>query len=299
MYAQNGFLTYFSFTGGTQPTGTLFNVDVKDDGWPLELAYGGGAYDGLLPIAYEGCTAGGVGDPVFKGFHRQRFLVHGQPQRVYNVLSLPTLQLNVRFIPLITGQAMNNSAQSSVRSRQSKLLAALGDNGRADGAGAGNRLPETTTWSHDGLYMGEAGVQLAGHRLLVRSGAYMDGFSAVQLDGAEVVVSAESVTLPDGSSILRSSSSVVSIVCSGSASFTLVNSDHFLNIHHAQLHTAPADTDHVDGLLGQTANEQWTVKNTAAFKRHMESDFLLPQSEDELWSTSFEHNRYTQPTSTQ
>ena len=48
-----------------------------------------------------------MGDPSFTGFYGQRFGVHGLPGRVYNLLSLPSLQLNTRFVPLRKGQAMN------------------------------------------------------------------------------------------------------------------------------------------------------------------------------------------------
>ena len=246
----------------------------------------------LLPVQYLGCTASGVGDPEFTGFNGEKFIVKGLVDRVYNVLSLPTLQLNTRFIPLTAGQAMNNTQQQSVRHRQSKLMAALKRGGA--GAGAGNRLPSTTSWSHDGLYMGETGVQLAGHKLLIKPGAYESGFEAVELDGQELAVSSEPVQLLDGSSITRSSSSVVDIA-SKDVLFTLVNSDHFVNIHSAVL--APSsDVEHVDGLLGHTASPNFHVERTKEFKQHVEEDFLLPEGED-VWSTSFDHNQYIAPAS--
>jgi hypothetical protein len=244
----------------------------------------------LLPIAYLGCTASGIGDPVFTGFNGEKFLVKGVPDRVYNVLSLPSLQLNTRFIPLTAGQAMNSSEQQSVRQRQSKLIAAL----KKGGAGAGNRLPTTTSWTHDGLYMGETGVQLAGHKLLIKPGAYVSGFEAMELDGQELAVSSEPVQLLDGSTILRSSSSIVEIT-SKDVLFTLVNSDHFLNIHSAVL-VPSSDVEHVDGLLGQTASPTFRVEHTADFKQHLENDFMLPEGDD-VWSTSFEHNQYVTPAS--
>ena len=128
--------------------------------------------------------------------------------------------------------------------RQSKLIAAI------KGADAANRLPSTTPWSHEGQYMGETGVQIAGHRLLVVPGPFTAGFQSVQLDGAEVAVSSsEAVILLDGSTVTRSSMSGVQI-STAEASFQLVNSDHFLNIHCAALHVLPAELDHVRWAAG-------------------------------------------------
>ena len=285
---------YLANSDASQSAVTITGYDVIGlDGFPqfLDGAISTG-HSTLLPVAFEGCVSSSfVGDPVLTGFNGQRFMVKGLPGRVYNVLTLPALQLNTRFIPLTAKQAMNSTAQSSVRARQSKLLAALGDNGRADGAGVSNRLPSTASWSHDGLYMGETAVQLAGHRLLVKPGAYVDGFHTMQLDGVEVAVSAEPVALPGGSSIHRTSSSVLE-VATAEVSFTLVNSDHFLNIHSALLHILQSEVEHVDGLLGQTADKSFVVVNTAAFKRHVEKDFLLPAADDDLWSAAFERNRF-------
>ena len=230
-----------------------------------------------------------TGDPVFVGFHGQRFVVKGLAGRAYNVLSLPTLQLNTRFVALSTGSALNASAQSLARTRQSRLISLLTGQ-KAGSAGTVDTLPSTTSWSHDGLYIGETGVQVDGHRLLVQPGAYVDGFEAVELDGVAVQVSSEAVQLSAGSHIRRYSSSVLHIT-TPDVSFTLVNSDHFLNIHSAELTTPRHTAQHIHGLLGQTADEHWTVEHTAAFKQHLEADFVLPEPHT-VWSTSFPHNRY-------
>ena len=245
-----------------------------------------------------------MGDPVFVGFHKQRFNVKGQVNRVYNILSLPSLQLNTRFVKV--GRAMNATQQLSVRQRQGKLLNALRGGtgaGTASASVAGSMdasatvaiqsLPRTTAWSHAGLYMGEAGVQLSGQRLLVQAGAYVSGFATVQLDGKELPVSSDATLLMDGSSIWRPTSSVVKIRTT-EVQFELRNSDHFLNLHSAQLaEQAVAQLDHIDGLLGQTADQDWkTQSKSKAFVQHLEQDFMLSQGADELWSTVFEHNRY-------
>jgi len=145
--------------------------------------------------------------------------------------------------------------------------------------------------------MGETGVQIAGHRLLVKPGAYEAGFELVELDGTELPVSSEAVVLLDGSSVLRSTSSVVEVV-TVATSFSLVNSDHFLNIQSARVNVTAAGIDHVDGILGQTLSTSFKVEKTDEFTQHVENDFLIPAGEDELWSTEFEHNRYVLTAST-
>jgi len=260
------------------------------NGFPAELPTDALFAQGnfIYPTTLLGCSGSMVGDPVFTGFNGEKFLVKGEAERIYNVLSLPSLQLNTRFIPLTAGQAMNVTMQRSVRQRQYKLLSAL--KGKR-GARAANRLPSTTSWSHDGMYVGETGVQLSGHRLHVVPGAYETGFASVVLDGAELPVSSEAVVLLDGSSIVRSSSSVVE-VNGVEAMFTLVNSDHFLNIESAVL--LAKDLKHVDGLLGQTVDEAFHVERTKEFTQHVEKDFLLPEGAD-VWSTEFDHNQYVLP----
>lgn len=182
---------------------------------------------------------------------------------------------------------MNATEQRLVRQRQSKLLLALRGAKHADAAAANaiSPLPATTTWSHAGLYMGETGVQVSGHRLLVRPGAYVSGFHTVELDGVELPVSSAAVGLEDGSTILRSTSSAVR-VDSAEASFELINSDHLINIHSATLHVTGGSVDHVDGLLGQTASSSFKVQRTASFEQHVENGFLLPSGAD-VWSTAF------------
>ena len=275
------YLSYDASQNGYADTPAYINAT---NGFPDPLEVSSSYQQQSLPVAYQTCRSQVVGDPVFTGFYGQRFNVHGLPQRVYNVLSLPSLQLNTRFVPLSKSQAMNQTQQASVRQRQAKLIAAL----QADAA---TSLPSTVAWSHKGLYMGETGVQLAGHRLLVQPGAYATGFASVQLDGAELPVSASPVELLDGSTLRRPSSSVLEVV-SAAARFTLVNSDHFCNLQAAQLTAPSSEEAHVDGLLGQTADAHFRSEDTPAFQRHIEEDFLLPEGDDDLWSTHFAHNRY-------
>lgn len=267
--------------------------------WDNAISDNYGSVQVTVTVTPATCNPGGVnGDPVFIGFGGQKFLVDGQPQRVYNLLSLPALQLNTRFIPLAKGQAMNVTEQRSVYKRQSKLIAALRKAATADSDV--QPLPATTTWSHAGLYMGETAVQINGRRLLVKPGAYLTGFESAELDGVELAVSSEAVVLAGGSTVFRSSPSVVEVRTSD-VSFSIVNSDHFLNIHSAVLTMTAAtrDCEHVDGLLGQTAHTGFQVEQTADFKQHIETDFLVAEGEDDLWSTDLPHNLYVPAASAQ
>ena len=130
-------------------------------------------------------------------------------------------------------------------------------------------------------------------RLLLQSGAYEAGLSAVHVNGVAVPVSAATVELLDGSSIRRPTSSVLEVQ-TAEVRFQLRNSDHFLNMHSAELSTAVLEQlGHIDGLLGQTADAQWKADSKSAiFVQHVEHDFELPAGEGELWSTAFAHNRY-------
>ena len=105
------------------------------------------------------------------GFHAQRSAVQGQAGRCYNILSLPSLQLHTRFVAV--QHAMSASEQLSVRQRQGRLISAL--RGTQAATGPSLSLPLTTAWSHAGLYMGEAGIQVSGQRLLVQAGASEQG----------------------------------------------------------------------------------------------------------------------------
>ena len=242
-------------------------------------------------------SSGVQGDPVFVGFLGQRFNVHGLPHRTYNILSLPQLQLNTRFVPV--QHAMNVTQQLSVRQRLGKLVSVLrGVAHDATYAGSDDVLPVqplplTTAWSHSGLYMGEAAVQLSGRRLLVCSGAYETGFSLVALDEVQLSVSSDWVLLADGSSIRHNTSSLVE-VHTAEVQFQLRNSDHFLNIHNAQLDPAAAQhLEYVDGLLGQTADEKWKADaKSKAWVAHVEEDYVLPEGDEDLWSTDFAYNKY-------
>ena len=248
-----------------------------------------GAHSSSSSSSSSSAMSGNMGgDPVISGFNGERFIVHGLPGRVYNILSLPALQLNSRFIELRKGDAMNGTQQYGVRMRQAKLLSAL------KGAGAGNPLPKTISWSHNGLYMGEMGVLLDGHRLLVQPGAYASGFAVVELDGAALAVSDKPTQLSNGASVHLSSASVLSIA-TRCVSFSVVNSDHFVNLHAAQLAESVAQGEHVDGLLGQTAHADFHVSKSKEWRQHIESDWMLPKSDDELWSSAFEHSRYVAP----
>ena len=216
-------------------------------------------------------------------------MVKGQPERVYSVLSLPSLQLNTRFISLVAGQAMNATQQARMRTRHARLVTLL-----QAATGKGQPLPPTVAWSHDGLYMGETGVLLAGHKLLFRPGPYVAGFETVQLDGAELSIAYRAMKLlEDGTVTIRRSSEGVVEVTTPEVQFMLVNSDHFINLHSATLNPQTADPLHIDGLLGQTARRDFEVLQTAEFKgAYRERLPAARAGEGDIWSIDCKHNQY-------
>ena len=242
-----------------------------------------------------------VGDPVFSGFHGQFFRVTGLPSRVFNLLSLESLQVNSRFVPLTDGQSISAAEMKTIRSLMEITGAATAV------ASATFVPPPTTAYNHPGTYLGSAGIKLAGHRLYVESGEYRLGFANVSLDGKELPVSDSVQVLADGSQLHRPSPFKLSITTE-QLSFTLVNADHFLNIESAALlqsitairhtkhrhasSTATAEDDHcaIAGLLGQTADPEWTVQKTDEFKQHLELDHLL--TSDDLFGDDFPTNLF-------
>ena len=242
-----------------------------------------------------------VGDPVFSGFHGQFFRVTGLPSRVFNLLSLESLQVNSRFVPLTDGQSISAAEMKTIRSLMEITGAATAV------ASATFVPPPTTAYNHPGTYLGSAGIKLAGHRLYVESGEYRLGFANVSLDGKELPVSDSVQVLADGSQLHRPSPFKLSITTE-QLSFTLVNADHFLNIESAALLQSYANIKHtqhkhasgtgtaedddcvMSGLLGQTADPEWTVLKTDQFKQHLELDHLL--TSDDLFGDDFTTNLF-------
>ena len=218
-----------------------------------------------------------VGDPVFRGFHGQQFTVKGEAGRVFNVLSSATMSFNSRFIALAESESMTASDMKAVRASfgQSKMLDLL------QGSDAVNRPPVTTAWSHNGTYMGECGLKMGELELYVAPGAYATGFSAVTIDGVSVPISSRPVEL-DGDMTVTHPSAFKLIVATPDMRFTIVNADRFVNIEHASVLNADAQ---LSGLLGQTADAEWEVVQSAEWKEHLETDFKL--GSDDLFGADF------------
>jgi hypothetical protein len=230
-----------------------------------------------------------VGDPVFSGFHAQLFRVTGIPDRIFNVLSLPALQVNSRFVSLVDGQSMSAAEMKTIRSLMEITGAATARSSSLFVP------PPTTAYNHPGTYLGSAGVKVSGHRLYVQAGDYRLGFANASLDGAELPVSSAVLVLADGSQLHRPSPFSLSITTQ-QLSFTLVNADHFLNIESAALlqpfaHLKQADCA-IAGLLGQTADPEWQVEKTEDFKRHLELDHLL--AGQDIFGDDFPTNLFQQ-----
>ena len=233
-----------------------------------------------------------VGDPVFTGFQQQQFRVTGLPERVFNLISLRQLQLNSRFVALTDGQSCSAADMKNIRSLMQMMSSdsdAQDAPASASARSAPSIPPRTTAYNHPGTYLGSAGVKLSGHRLYVASGAYAAGFSNVSLDGLELPVAAEPVTLADGLSVVHSSPFSLTIH-SSLLSLTLVNADHFLNIEAASLHAAYSSDWDIAGLLGQTADPAWLVQKSAVWRWRLERDHLL-QGQD-IFGDDFSGNRY-------
>jgi len=220
---------------------------------------------GVVPFVKGKC----VGDPVFTGFHGQIFSVTGLPDHVFNLLSLPSLQLNALFISLTQGQSM-----TELQMKRARLLRDV----QLTTSPALSPLPSTKAWGHNGTYIGAVGVQLPGARLHVVAGRYTHGFAAVTMNGNSVLASDVPVRLADGITMMRRTAHEI-VVVTPIVAFTVVNSDNFLNIDNAALLDGYSAGVVVGGLLGQTADVDWKVEKSAHWKRHMEEDYMIPSGD--------------------
>lgn len=219
------------------------------------------------PAAAVTTPVGVRGDPSFVGFHGQAFQVHGIPNRYFNLLSTPTVQFNALFTMLVDGESMTAGAMKAARvSRQ--LAVAKKQVSKM------HPLPLTTAYSHEGTFLAEMGLKLADVQVFVQAGAYTTGFQTVTVNGVAVSVSSVAVEVATGYFVTLSTPSVLT-VDTPSVSFTLVNADNFFNIEQATLNQPHTDDSQMDGLLGQTASEQWKVQSNKEFKNHMVYDYLI------------------------
>ena len=233
-------------------------------------------------------TADVVGDPIFRGSHGQRFSVKGEADRVFNLLSAPQFSFNNRFVQLDSAnQSITASQQRAVRAayKHSKLLD-LVDGSKHSAAVDVARPPVTVAWGHPGTYMGECGLRLGASKLYVQPGSYSTGFATVTLDGVAVPIAEQPIQLEDGMTVTRPSAFKLSIV-TADVSFTIVNSDHFINLEQVALVGVDAQ---VAGLLGQTADNDWEVVRSAEWRQHLENDYKLVSND--LFGADFEGQQF-------
>ena len=224
-----------------------------------------------------------LGDPAFTGFNGQTFQVHGIPDRFFSLLTTPSSTFNAKFVMIEDGEAM-----TAGQMRQARLLSELGTSKSADCSGS--PLPLTTAFSHAGTFLGQLGLQYKQHRLFIQAGRYCQGFSKVQLDGQDVAVGSAPHKLDESASFTLSSAHEL-LVETADFSFTLVNSDGFVNIQQATLNRAWTDDWQIEGLLGQTADPAWTPSSSKSFKMHMVFDYLIADSTD-IFSVDFVSNMF-------
>ena len=184
-----------------------------------------------------------LGDPQFVGLRGQSFQVHGIDGEVYSLI--------VDRVPL--DGSVGGDGGVSARTATTPAYGLELVNSRFVFL-TGGRCPPTTAittacWSHPGSYLGEVGVVSAGGgaRLRVVSGAWDVGFSRVELNGA--VLSIGSAVLVDGITVHVTSAYELSLSIH-SFDLTLHNSDRFVNVAKAEVHSWSELSSH--GLLGQT-----------------------------------------------
>ena len=220
-----------------------------------------------------------LGDPSFTGFHGGKsFQVHGVPGAVFNVLTAPELQLNSLFTFIDHGEAMTSSEMGRAR------LLSFG------------RLPATQPWSHPGTYLNQLGLKLGAIELHIGAGAYGAGVAYVTLvseDNKQLAVG-DSVSWCDSTLTWLDASHVQ--VQTPLLTFTIVNADRFFNLESARLLSSDA-TSLLDGLLGQSADPQWSAGKGREWEEHMLMDYLVMDEEkpaqELLLSNEFRANKYS------
>ena len=209
-----------------------------------------------------------VGDPMFVGFLRQRFQVHGMDGVVYNILSQASVSINALFVflesgncPIVDGEALTNC------------------------------------WSHPGSYFGSLALQTAaGDKLEIVSGAATSGFGAIRFDGEDVKVTkgVEGTGAKLSFTVLSSHSVAVTI---DNYRLVVENSDMFVNLVSIEVldWQQLASVDQPHGLLGQTwkpprkarAGQVVAVKDVAEGDV---DDYVI--TSDTLFGTEFVYNKF-------
>ena len=213
-------------------------------------------------VGYDACTGSGTADPIFQGFHGQRFVVKGEVGKTYNIISTPIMQMNTRLVLLKKGESLGRTEQKWARLKS--LFS----------------LPETHWFDHTGPYMSELGlVTLEGHQLYAEVGTYQNGWNTVTADGVNVSVTSTVVfgTGEDAVSIFRPNTHQL-VIETAMVSLTVSNSDKFFNVDRASL--KHLTTDSLGGALGVTADSSWKAHDgDKEWEKKLESEVLVESND--------------------
>lgn len=224
-----------------------------------------------------GCPA--CGDPVFNGFNGQKFQVHGTPNHIYNLISMPCLSVNSLF------EFIGKKAGEAVSSRTVSEMEGITMQSYVDYVESGEQLSSlktqfmdssfrraynqfTAKWTHSGTYMGTVSVLVNDHKVLIRGGDWSEGFNHISVDGKPLEVLDHAILSDNNGDIPAYANAVVrlsshqAVVWMPYIRLVISNSHRFLNIESADLyHNGFQGThsnytnyhiSHMDGLLGQT-----------------------------------------------
>ena len=223
----------------------------------------------VLISPFSGAAAAILGDPSFVGFLGQEYQVHGIDGMVYNLISSRSLQLNALFV--------FHSAGRCPYTDQPRL--------------------NSNCWSHPGSYLGSIALQLrvegVVHQLRVDSGDADAGFARVALDGTEVVVGDSAEVADENGSVqlsVRRSHSHELLVGTGPFSFTLHNSDRFINqAIRINLPVRTLKAQGVHGLIGQTHTRKHHKGRTIP---HIDGEVEDYNVRDGLTGTDFVYDQF-------
>ena len=210
------------------------------------------------------------GDPSFVGFHGEAFQVHGIADRVFNLITAPTLQVNARFSLFEQGDCMSAHQMQSIRSVALK---------------SGKSIPSTAAWTHNGTYLSEMGIKLGQNRVKIVAGEYATGMVATVNDA---LMTLTKMTINDYTISMTTPHQIT--ITHPLVKLTMTNSDRFFNMDYAELTASDSQTMTMDGLLGQTAHSDFKLQSTAQFKFHQVYDYLI-RGED-LFEDDFVLNRF-------
>ena len=224
--------------------------------------FGLSAAAAVTSVGTDTCGGSGTADPIFMGFHGQRFLVKGEVGNTYNILSTPVMQMNSRLVQLNKGESMGRKEQKWARLKS--LFS----------------LPETHWFDHAGPYMGELGlITLEGHQLYAQVGSYLTGWDIVTADNVNLTVTSTVVfgTGENAVTIFRPNTHQL-VIETSLVSLTVSNSDWFLNVDRAQL--KHSTTDSLGGALGVTADSAWKAHDgDKKWEKKLEHEVLVESND--------------------